>query len=86
MSSLLGPDAVFTTILRNPTDVFESLYSYYRLEKRLNASVEHFIGNRSLAAANDQYLNKQLRDLGLGREQVGDREGRYLRVVLSASN
>ncbi len=33
-SSLLGPSATYVTILRDPADAFESIYSYYNFRKQ----------------------------------------------------
>ena len=43
--ALLGPEAVFVTILRDPAEAFESLYSYANLEgsERFNRTLAEFI-------------------------------------------
>ena len=41
---LLGrEEARYVTILRDPVDQFESLYSFYHIDKKLHVSIERFV-------------------------------------------
>lgn len=40
---LLGPDAVYVTILRHPVDLFESLYAYTNFQTVLKLSLHEYI-------------------------------------------
>ena len=40
---LLGPDAVYVTILRHPVDLFESLYAYSNFQTVLKLSLHEYI-------------------------------------------
>ena len=39
MEKVMGKDAVFLTMLRDPVDVFESQYDYYGLYKKYGMSI-----------------------------------------------
>ena len=39
----MGPEAVYVTILRDPSEAFESLYDYYGLSNFFNKSARFFI-------------------------------------------
>ena len=40
---LLGPDAMYVTILRHPVDLFESLYAYTNFQTVLKLSLHEYI-------------------------------------------
>jgi hypothetical protein len=42
-SRLLGLESVFVSILRDPTDTFESLYTYGHLDEAFNMSLQTYI-------------------------------------------
>ena len=81
VSRVLGSDAKFVTILRNPVDNFESLYNYVHFENHFNnLSVEQFvhefIERRRPIQRINQYLgrNQQLWDLGLANKDITNLE------------
>ena len=41
--NLLGPDALYVTIVRHPTDVFESLYAYADFQTVLKLNIHDYI-------------------------------------------
>ena len=46
VSKVLGPKTVYLSILRDPSDSFESLYSYYLLDQvwfQKDMSIEHYL-------------------------------------------
>ncbi|KAK2704608.1 hypothetical protein QYM36_016865 [Artemia franciscana] len=45
--SLIGESAVYVTMLRSPVDIFESFYSYSKLDESYNASLPDFIDKLS---------------------------------------
>ena len=46
MEKVMGKDAVFLTMLRDPVDVFESQYDYYGLYKKYGMSIGEMGKNR----------------------------------------
>ena len=71
VEQVLGKGATYITILRDPVDQFESLYSYSHFEKKLHVDIEGFVKRyvereREMPRMNG-YLgrNQQLWDLGL---------------------
>merc|ERR1712223_1856904 len=69
---LLGPDAVYVTILRHPVDLFESLYAYTNFQSVLKLSLHEYIESLNVSETLYQHrineymgLNQQLYDLGL---------------------
>lgn len=69
---LLGPDAVYVTILRHPVDLFESLYAYSNFQTVLKLSLHEYIESLNVSESLYQHrineymgLNQQLYDLGL---------------------
>ena len=42
VSGSLGPKATYISVVRNPVDAFESLYSYSNFEERLGMTLETF--------------------------------------------
>jgi len=71
VEQVLGKGATYITILRDPVDQFESLYSYSHFETKLHVDIEGFVKryverDRDLPRMNG-YLgrNQQLWDLGL---------------------
>ena len=41
--NLLGPDAIYVTILRHPVDLFESLYAYANFQTVMKLSIHEYI-------------------------------------------
>lgn len=80
MRALMPPDTVFVTIIRDPVDLFESMFSYYKLENfykmnlsELNTSIVAPTRNSMLEKLSKRYnnkigLNQMLFDLGLDEE------------------
>merc|ERR1719334_2879587 len=70
VSRLLGDDAVYFTILRNPVDAFESLYNYFHFEEKFHMDLENFthtyIKNKLHVSRVHHYMgrNQQFWDLG----------------------
>ena len=71
VEQVLGKGATYITILRDPVDQFESLYSYSHFETKLHVDIEGFVEryverDREMPRMNG-YLgrNQQLWDLGL---------------------
>ena len=71
VEQVLGKGATYITILRDPVDQFESLYSYSHFEKKLHVDIEGFVKRyveleQEMPRMNG-YLgrNQQLWDLGL---------------------
>ena len=71
VEKVLGKGATYITILRDPVDQFESLYSYSHFETKLHVDIEGFVRryvepDREMPRMNG-YLgrNQQLWDLGL---------------------
>ena len=71
VEQVLGKDATYITILRDPVDQFESLCSYSHFETKLHVDIEGFVKryverDREMPRMNG-YLgrNQQLWDLGL---------------------
>ena len=71
VEKVLAEGATYITILRDPVDQFESLYSYSHFEKKLHMDIEGFVDgyverDREMPRMNG-YLgrNQQLWDLGL---------------------
>lgn len=69
---LLGPDAVYVTILRHPVDLFESLYAYTNFQTVLKLNLHEYIQSLNVSETLYQHrinqymgLNQQLYDLGL---------------------
>lgn len=78
---LLGPEAKFITILRNPVDVFESLYAYANFDGTLKLDIHQYIQSLNMSESLykhrvSQYmgLNQQLYDLGLSVNHLWNRE------------
>ena len=73
MQKVLGEGAAYITILRDPVDQFESLYSYAHFETKLHENIDGFVRkyvermNGIEAPRMNGYLgrNQQLWDLGL---------------------
>ena len=42
MERVMGDNTVYFTMLRDPVDVFESQYGYYKLEKQFGISLGNF--------------------------------------------
>ena len=42
MERVMGGNTVYVTMLRDPVDVFESQYGYYKLEKQFGMSLGSF--------------------------------------------
>jgi len=71
VEKVLGKEAIYITIVRDPVDQFESLYSYSHFETKLHVDIEEFVRryvepDREMPRMNG-YLgrNQQLWDLGL---------------------
>ena len=45
MEKVMGDNTVYVTMLRDPVDVFESQYGYYKLEKQFGMSLGSFNKN-----------------------------------------
>lgn len=70
--SLLGPSAVFSTLLRNPIDTFESQYSFYNLDSQFGMNISTYLKElerndtlRFQRHRTRRGLNPQSWDLGL---------------------
>ena len=69
--SLLGPEAAFFTVLRDPVDAFESLFTYTKMERNLGGiGLSEYINKLSLnhtfpRVPNLLGLNQQSWDLGV---------------------
>ncbi|XP_014248540.1 galactosylceramide sulfotransferase-like [Cimex lectularius] len=57
---VMYPDCAFVTILRNPPDLFESLYSFYHLEKLTKSTFKQFINDpkKHKNLKQQRFLNK----------------------------
>lgn len=68
---VVGPDAAFFTILRNPLDVFESLFSYCNFERKLQLNITEYLKLskdptfRAIRINGHVGLNQQLFDLSV---------------------
>lgn len=78
---LLPSDAVFITIVRDPAPLFESLYSYYRLNGTFNMSLVDFAraGPTYKKAFNQRFYrrigrNQMSFDLGLSEDTFEDKD------------
>lgn len=43
LKKVMKPNAAFVTILRDPATLFESMYNFYRMQKRLNVTIKEFM-------------------------------------------
>lgn len=76
-NKFLYPDTVRVTVLRNPADVFESLWEHYNLSKRYNTTIKQFIEQpeTNLVECNHCKItgrNQMSRDLGFDNDQRTD--------------
>jgi len=72
MEKVMGDNTYYVTILRDPVDVFESQYSYYKLWKHYGMNLEEFArapkkGNLTIRWSR-QGRNQMLYDLGLNHK------------------
>lgn len=87
MNMLLGKEAMFITLLREPVSAFESLFSYYKFENRYGLILEDYIDrletdpNWKNERFNDYLgLNQQAWQIGLTRSQINHQ--RFVKAVI----
>ncbi|CAG0893595.1 unnamed protein product [Darwinula stevensoni] len=78
VSALMPPDTVYITILRDPVDVFESLYTYVNLEELYKRNLTELLQSSPMppfTLRRDSRLgpNQMLYDAGLPPFQMGNR-------------
>ena len=56
---LLGPNAIYFTILRDPSDAFESLYEYVGLEVTFGMNLTDFISILGKENAESEKLSRK---------------------------
>jgi len=83
----LGPDVFYTTIIRHPTDVFESLYAYADFQTVLKLSLHEYIKSLNRSESLHQHrinqylgLNQQLFDLGQPLTDLYSKEAIHARI------
>ncbi|XP_059079807.1 galactose-3-O-sulfotransferase 4-like [Tigriopus californicus] len=87
MNLLLGRQATYITLLREPVSAFESLFSYYKFEDRYNLTLEEYIDRLETNPrwSNERFhgylgLNQQAWQVGLTRSQLNDQ--RFVQEVI----
>jgi len=86
VEKILGKEAAYITILRNPVDQFESMYSYMRFEKHYNKTLHQFvedvIKNEIDLPRVNSYLgrNQQFWDLGRKPRDIKT-EGQVIKAI-----
>ena len=82
---LLGSDAVFITVLRDPSDAFESLYQYSELEDTFGMNLSDFISTLALENAFASKLSRKTKFGYLGLNlQTWDVSGDVRRQQLNS--
>ncbi|XP_054169274.1 galactose-3-O-sulfotransferase 4-like [Oppia nitens] len=66
MRSLMPNGTLFITIVRDPVDLFESMFHYYRLDKYWNISFDIF-NNHSIKIPNKLHTNRYLGKIGINQ-------------------
>ncbi|XP_050712621.1 galactose-3-O-sulfotransferase 4-like [Eriocheir sinensis] len=72
---VMPKDTVYFTIVRKPSALFQSLFSYAKLEKRTGLSLEEFVKRVSADAKRDRGVwgyNQMAWDLGMSEEQINN--------------
>lgn len=66
MRALMPNDTVFVTIVRNPVDLFESMFHYYRLDKFWNMTFDVF-DDPDTPLPNKVYTNRYVGKIGINQ-------------------
>ena len=43
IQNILGPGAVYFSVIRDPSEAFESMFSYFKFKKRYNIGFEEYV-------------------------------------------
>lgn len=90
VKSVMRQGTTFVTILRDPTSLFQSIYSFYHLERKYKTNLSEFITNHLLdntfsikRYSNKLGLNQMSWDLGLNPNNFNSKEAinRHLDMV-----
>lgn len=67
VKSVMRPGTVYVTILREPTTLFQSIYSFYHFEKKYKTNLTEFINNCLSENFDFQNFKRYSRKLGLNQ-------------------
>lgn len=67
VKSVMRPSTVYITILREPTALFQSIYSFYHFEKKYKTNITGFITNRLQSKSSRKDMNRYTKKLGLNQ-------------------
>ena len=79
LSTLAGPHKVLVSIVRDPVDVFESMWHYYNFSEQFGKSLEDFVEEITRSPDIERFgfdkrfgRNQTLFDFGLSHEMMND--------------
>lgn len=67
VKSVMRPDAVYITILREPTALFQSIYSFYHFDKKYKNNFTEFINNLLDKPSSAKHITRYSRKLGINQ-------------------
>lgn len=67
VKSVMRPGTVYVTILREPTSLFQSIYSFYHFEKKYNNNMTEFICNLSNNLSFREQVQRYSKKLGINQ-------------------
>ncbi|XP_050421563.1 galactosylceramide sulfotransferase-like [Adelges cooleyi] len=88
VKSVMRPNTMFVTILREPSTLFESIYSFYHFDKKYHVNLSNVIGDPSILMNSTRYghklgINQMNWDLGMNPEHFENVEmiNNYIEMV-----
>lgn len=67
IKSVMRPGTIYVTILREPTALFQSIFSFYHFDEKYNCNLSQFITNRLLNKSFENHNIRYTKKLGINQ-------------------